>query len=144
MRKYLLVIVLFLSFTQLIKSQDSLFVQSFQKENIVGRWVEAERTEGEKTKPAGEFPDTYIFRDNMVFHKGEAAEGVIVFNITGKYEMEGDLITIYYNNYLLNKANRLKPKKIQFKILSVSDDEMHVMVKDYDYEYTMLLNKQSQ
>lgn len=144
MRKYLLVIVLFLSFTQLIKSQDSLFVQSFRKENIVGRWVEAERTEGEKTKPAGEFPDTYIFRDNMVFHKGEAAEGVIVFNITGKYEIEGDLITIYYNNYLLNKANRLKPKKIQFKILSVSDDEMHVMVKDYDYEYTMLLNKQSQ
>lgn len=144
MRKYLLVIVLFLSFTQLIKSQDSLFVQSFRKENIVGRWVEAERTEGEKTKPAGEFPDTYIFRDNMVFHKGEAAEGVIVFNITGKYEMEGDFITIYYNNYLLNKANRLKPKKIQFKILSVSDDEMHVMVKDYDYEYTMLLNKQSQ
>ncbi|MDR1503248.1 MAG: hypothetical protein LBT43_12435 [Prevotella sp.] len=144
MRKYLLVIVLFLSFTQLIKSQDSLFVQSFRKENIVGRWVEAERTEGEKTKPAGEFPDTYIFRGNMVFHKGEAAEGVIVFNITGKYEMEGDFITIYYNNYLLNKANRLKPKKIQFKILSVSDDEMHVMVKDYDYEYTMLLNKQSQ
>lgn len=144
MRKYLLVIALFLSFTQLIKSQDSLFVQSFRKENIVGRWVEAERTEGEKTKPAGEFPDTYIFRDNMVFHKGEAAEGVIVFNITGKYEMEGDLITIYYNNYLLNKANRLKPKKIQFKILSVSDDEMYVMVKDYDYEYTMLLNKQSQ
>lgn len=144
MRKYLLVIALFLSFTQLIKSQDSLFVQSFRKENIVGRWVEAERTEGEKTKPAGEFPDTYIFRDNMVFHKGEAAEGVIVFNITGKYEMEGDIITIYYNNYLLNKANRLKPKKIQFKILSVSDDEMYVMVKDYDYEYTMLLNKQSQ
>ncbi|EGK00740.1 MULTISPECIES: hypothetical protein [Dysgonomonas] len=144
MRKYLLVIALFLSFTQLIKSQDSLFVQSFRKENIVGRWVEAERTEGEKTKPAGEFPDTYIFRDNMVFHKGEAAEGVIVFNITGKYEMEGDFITIYYNNYLLNKANRLKPKKIQFKILSVSDDEMYVMVKDYDYEYTMLLNKQSQ
>lgn len=144
MRKYLLVIVLFLSFTQLMKSQDSLFVQSFRKENIVGRWVEAERTEVEKTKPAGEFPDTYIFRDNMVFHKGEAAEGVIVFNITGKYEMEGDLITIYYNNYLLNKANRLKPKKIQFKILSVSDDEMYVMVKDYDYEYTMLLNKQSQ
>lgn len=144
MRKYLLVIALFLSFTQLIKSQDSLFVQSFRKENIVGRWVEAERTEGEKTKPAGEFPDTYIFRDNMVFHKGEAAEGVIVFNITGKYEMEGDFITIYYNNYLLNNANRLKPKKIQFKILSVSDDEMYVMVKDYDYEYTMLLNKQSQ
>ena len=144
MRKYLLVIALFLSFTQLIKSQDSLFVQSFRKENIVGRWVEAERTEGEKTKPAGEFPDTYIFRDNMVFHKGEAAEGVIVFNITGKYEMEGDFITVYYNNYLLNKANRLKPKKIQFKILSVSDDEMYVMVKDYDYEYTMLLNKQSQ
>lgn len=144
MRKYLLVIALFLSFTQLIKSQDSLFVQSFREKNIVGRWVEAERTEGEKTKPAGEFPDTYIFRDNMVFHKGEAAEGVIVFNITGKYEMEGDFITIYYNNYLLNKANRLKPKKIQFKILSVSDDEMYVMVKDYDYEYTMLLNKQSQ
>lgn len=144
MRKYLLIIVLFLGFTQLIKSQDSLSIESFRKENIVGRWVEVEHTEGEKTKPAGEFPDTYIFRDNMVFHKGEAAEGVIVFNITGKYEMEGDFITIYYNNYMLNRVNRQKPKKIQFKVLSVSDDEMHVMVKDYDYEYTMLLNKQSQ
>ena len=66
MRKYLLIIVLFLGFTQLIKSQDSLSIESFRKENIVGRWVEVEHTEGEKTKPAGEFPDTYIFRDNMV------------------------------------------------------------------------------
>ena len=144
MRKYLLIIVLFLGFTQLMKSQDSLSVQSFGKENVVGRWIEVERTEGEKTKAAGEFPDTYIFRDNMVFHKGEAAEGVIVFNITGKYEMEGDFITIYYNNYLLNRANRMKPKKILFKVLSVSDDEMHIVVKDYDYEYKMLLNRQSQ
>lgn len=144
MRKYLLIIALFLSFTQLMKSQDSLSIQSFQKENIVGRWIEVERTEGEKTKPAGEFPDTYIFRDNMVFHKGEAAEGVIVFNITGKYEVEGNFITIYYNNYLLDRLNRLKPKKIHFKVLSVSGDGMHVVVKDYDYEYRMLLNKQSQ
>ncbi|MFC4675678.1 hypothetical protein [Dysgonomonas termitidis] len=144
MRKYLLIIVLLLGFTQLMKSQDSLSVQSFPKENIVGRWVEAERTEGEKTKPAGEFPDTYIFRDNMVFHKGEAAEGVIVFNITGRYELEGDSVTIYYNNYLLNKANRTKPKRIRFTVLSVSDKEMLVQVKDYDYEYKMLLNKQAQ
>ncbi len=73
MRKYLLVIALFLSFTQLIKSQDSLFVQSFRKENIVGRWVEAERTEGEKTKPAGEFPDTYIFRPENINGIGKSA-----------------------------------------------------------------------
>lgn len=80
----------------------------------------------------------------MVFHKGEAAEGVIVFNITGKYDVEGDSITVYYNNYLLNKANRVKPKKIQFKVLSITEKEMLVLVKDYDYEYKMLLNKQAQ
>ena len=144
MKRYLLIIIFFISFAQLTKSQDSLSTPSLEKENIVGRWIEVERTEGNSTKQIGEFPDTYIFRDNMVFHKGEAAEGVIVFNITGKYDVEGDSITVYYNNYLLNKANRVKPKKIQFKVLSITEKEMLVLVKDYDYEYKMLLNKQAQ
>jgi hypothetical protein len=140
MRDYLLTGILFFNFIPIMKSQDGL---SLQKEDIAGRWVERKRMEGNSIKQV-EFPDTYIFRDNMVFHKGEAADGVIVFNITGRYTIDADSIVIYYNNYLLNRVNRQKPKKMQLKALSVSRGEMLVLIKDYDYEYRMLLNKQAQ
>lgn len=93
------------------------------RDDIVGRWIEYKRVVDGVEKMSGEHPDTYIFRDNGVFHKGEAAEGVIVFNITGRYQIEDNRIKITYVNYLLNKTNR-RPITLELDVLSISDEGM--------------------
>ncbi|MFV0419259.1 MAG: hypothetical protein ACK5KT_11085 [Dysgonomonas sp.] len=141
MNKYKIIIFLFFcSFSLFIKSQDKI---SVQQEDISGRWMENKHIEGDNVIEIAEHPDTYIFRDNMVFHKGEAAEGVIIFNITGRYTLEGNLITIYYKDYLKKNASAEKAKKLVFEVLSLNEDktEMSVLVHDYDYEYKMELRK---
>ncbi len=136
MYKYLTVAIFFIWFTQAIKSQEVS-----NTKDIIGRWVEVKRIEGDSTKLVEEYPDTYIFRDNMIFHKGEAAEGVILFNITGKYSIEDNNIVIFYNDYIQRGVANQKAKKIVFEILSITQDEMQVMVHDYDYEYKMILKR---
>ena len=111
------------------------------KEDIAGRWTEVKRIEGENTYYAGEHPDTYIFRDNMIFHKGESSEGVILFGVTGRYSVDGDSILILYKDYTERDAGKQNAKKLIFKILSLSENEMLVLVSDYDYQYKMLLGK---
>ena len=115
---------------------------SLKLEDIAGRWVEYQRIEGETVYQAGEFPDTYIFRETMIFHKGEAAEGVILFNIAGRYTLNADSITIYYQDYLQKNASKMKPKILVFKVLEQKEDEMTVLAIDYNYEYKMVLKKQ--
>lgn len=141
MNKYKVVIFLFFcSFSLFIKSQDKV---SISKEDIAGRWMEFKRIEGDNITEIREHPDTYIFRDNMVFHKGEAAEGVIIFNITGRYTVEGNLITIFYKDYLKKNASAEDFKKLVLEVLSLNEDktEMLVQVNDYDYEYQIELKK---
>jgi hypothetical protein len=138
MKKCLLIVVFLLGFSHVLLSQDTI---SVSKKALVGRWTEIKRMEGDNERIIKEYPDTYIFTHNMIFHKGEMAEGVIVFNVTGKYNIERNTITVYYVNYLEKEAGRRAPKKMQFIVLSISDNEMDVLVKDYDYEYRMLLRK---
>jgi len=139
MKKYLTIIILLISsFPLVMKSQDTV---SLIKEDIVGRWIETKRIEGDNIKEITEYHDTYIFRDNMIFHKGEASEGVILFNITGKYTVEEDSIIIFYRDYIKKNASSEDAKKLVFKILSLEGDEMLVSVQDYDYEYKMVLKR---
>lgn len=114
---------------------------TINKENVSGRWTEVKRIEGDTSYDAGDYPDTYIFRDNMVFHKGESSEGVILFNITGRYTIEGDSVVIFYRDYTEANASKREAKKLIFDILSLSKDEMFVLVSDYDYSYKLLLKK---
>ncbi|NDV78836.1 hypothetical protein [Dysgonomonas sp. 511] len=111
------------------------------KEKIEGRWHEYKRIQGDSTTFIIENPDTYIFKENMVFHKGEATDGMILFNIAGKYKLEDGAIIIYYQDYLDKNVKKQSPKKLVFKLLSLSKDEMHVLVQDYNYEYEMMLKK---
>lgn len=141
MNKYKIITFLFFcSFSLLIKSQDKV---SVSQEDISGRWMEFRRIEGSSITEITEHPDTYIFRDNMVFHKGEVAEGVIIFNITGRYTVEDNLITVFYKDYLKKNASAESAKKLVFEVLSLNKDktEMQVLVHDYDYEYKMELKK---
>lgn len=140
MKKYFGIIILFIIAIPLsLKSQDIKFTES----DIVGRWIEVARIEGDSEKEITEFNDTYVFRDNGLFHKGEAAEGIILFNITGRYLVEEDVITIAYKDYISRDASSQKAKKLIFKVLSLSGEkkEMLVSVQDYDYEYQMKLKR---
>ena len=137
-RSVVIIILATLLFPLTAKSQDSL---SLAKEDVTGRWTEYKRIEGDSEKQIGEYADTYIFRENMVFHKGEASEGVILFNITGRYAIEGDSIVIFYRDYIEKNASKQDAKKLILKVLSHSGDGMLVQVSDYDYEYKMVLKK---
>ena len=138
MKKYILLTILFFSIPTIVKSQDSI---PSLKERIVGRWIETSRIEGENVKTINEYADTYIFKDNMVFHKGEASEGVILFNIAGRYMVENNDIVIYYRDYMQKNASNKKAIKLVFKVLTLSENKMHVIVQDYDYEYQMVLSR---
>lgn len=122
------------------KSQNCV---NISKEDISGRWMDLKRINGDSIIEIAKQPDTYIFRDNMVFHKGEAADGIIVFNITGRYTVEDNRIIIFYKDYLKKDADKEDAKKMTFEVLYINEDktEMEVLVQDYDYEYRMVLNK---
>jgi len=138
MKKYILLTILVFSIPTIVRSQDSI---PSLKERIVGRWIETSRIEGENVKTINEYADTYIFKDNMVFHKGEASEGVILFNIAGRYMVENNDIVIYYRDYMQKNASNKKAIKLVFKVLTLSENKMHVIVQDYDYEYQMVLSR---
>ncbi len=137
MKKYILLIILVTGLPSVIKAQDS--IPSLNK-RITGRWIESKRINGNLVKEITSNPDTYIFRDNLTFHKGEVAEGVILFNVAGRYTATGDSIVIHYQDFTQKGTNR-KVKKLVLKVLSLSEKEMEVVVKDYDYEYQMVLTK---
>lgn len=138
MKKYILILFSLLAISQYIKSQDTI---PLYRDDIVGRWVEQMRIEGNVETQAMEYPDTYIFRDNGVFHKGEAAEGIIIFNITGRYKIEGDTISILYADYLQDRQRRAEQKELLFKVLSLSDEGLCVAVTDGNRKYKMILKR---
>lgn len=131
MKKVLFTI--FISFCVSAYSQD----RSFNKEDIIGRWME-EKTEDDSLN----YPYTYIFRENMVFHLGEAYDGMILFNITGKYTVKENLINVIYFDFVQGNTQSRKARHIQFKIQSMDNDKMTLRAKDHDYEYDIMLKKQ--
>lgn len=131
MKNFLFIIFVFLCISAY--SQET----SFNKEDIAGRWVE-----DKNMLDSLDYPYTYIFRENMVFHLGEAHEGVILFNIAGKYTVKGDLIDVVYFDFVQGSAQSRKARHIQFKIQSIENDKMILRAKDYDYEYDIILKKQ--
>jgi len=135
MKKIIAVIFLFCNLS--VFSQDKL---SINKEDIVGRWVEDIDVVSDSIE---KYPYTYIFRDNMVFHLGEANEGVILFNITGKYTLEGDLISIVYYDFIHGRAENRKANYVTYRILSLDNDKMTLLAKDQEYEYKVFLKKQN-
>lgn len=139
MNRILMAILFCFCLLAMAKSQTPL---TTNKEDIIGRWVESRRIDGDSTIFIDEYADTYIFKENGVFHKGEAAEGVIVFNITGRYTVEGNTITILYRDYTRRGATKQPAKKLSLKVVSHIGDEIIVSVKDYDFEYEMILKRQ--
>ncbi|MDU1890411.1 MAG: lipocalin family protein [Dysgonomonas sp.] len=138
MKKYIGFIFFFIFISTQLQGQS---IVSLKQKNIVGRWVEDKAIIGNDSTSAIAYPDTYIFRDNMLFHKGEAAEGIILFNITGKYKIEGNSIIIYYRDYTKRQVQKQDALKLIFEVLSISENEMKILVKDYDFENEIILKK---
>lgn len=106
MKKVLLFCLLSISFLHLF-GQDV----SYTKGDIAGRWVEVKETDkpGQYSEP--EYPYIYIFKDDYTFHLGESMNGVILFNITGKYLIEKNSIGITYFEFLQNSNTKKLTKK---------------------------------
>jgi len=139
MRIYITTLIFFIaSLLVNVTAQEAL---PLKKEDIVGRWTELKRIEGENVKPAGDRGDTYIFREDMTFHKGEVSEGIILFNVAGRYEIKDNSVIIYYRDYIQKNAAKEKAKELIFNILEKSEKEIVVLVSDYSYQYKMVLKK---
>lgn len=115
---------------------------SFSKEDITGRWTEVKEGDIPKQYTEKEYPYIYIFKDDNVFHLGEASDGVILFNITGKYTIESNTINVIYFDFLRSNAQSRKAKSISFKVISINDDIMTLLATDYDYSYSVILRRQ--
>lgn len=111
------------------------------RENIIGRWIEVKEINNKIENT--EYPDTYIFRDNGTFHLGEASNGVILFNIAGKYTIEEDTIKIIYFDLIQNPSHNEKAKQMLLKATSINNDLIKILVTDYDYSYQLILKKQN-
>lgn len=139
MKKNLTISICLIAISLVAKSQNI----NFTKEDLIGRWIEIKRIEGEKAKEITVHHDTYIFKDDNLFHKGEASEGIVLFNITGRYAVEKDSITIVYKDYLTRESSKAESKNLTFRVLAFDkkNKEILVSVIDYDYEYQMILKK---
>ncbi|WP_165020729.1 MULTISPECIES: hypothetical protein [unclassified Dysgonomonas] len=142
--KRLLYIFLFLLGLQNIRAQDVVNdTIRLQKTDIVGRWVEAKRIVNDSIIIEQAFPDHYIFKDDMVFHKGQASEGVILFNIGGRYRIEGDSIAVTYFDFIQNTTDSRVPQTVTFKVVSLSESEINAYVNDsQEGKYFIRLRRQ--
>lgn len=138
MKKLIFIFILFIG-NYTVFSQDIL---PLSVADINGRWIKVNE-DAESSEDAGGGDYTYIFRENGTFHCGEIHEGVILFNIAGKYVLEGNLIKVVYFDFSQSKPSTPKPKHITFNVLSVSYDRLDILVQDYDYEYKIVLKRQT-
>lgn len=140
---YILFIALFIIGQNILWAQEPIDSVILQKENIAGRWVEYERfvNENDTIMPAS--PYTYVFKDDMLFHRGSAANDVLIFNITGRYKVENDLVTVVYRDYMNHRPGANKDRTMTFRVIAWSDEQMTVKVKEpYAKEYLVILKKQ--
>lgn len=132
-----IVLFFFCLIFQNIFSQDILL----NREDIIGRWIEVKEVNNKIEST--EYPDTYIFRDNQTFHLGEASNGVILFNIAGKYSIEEDTVKIIYFDLTQSPSHNEKAKQMLLKVASINNDLIKVLVTDYDYSYPLILKRQN-
>lgn len=113
-----------------------------EKEHLVGRWVEKTRFMNMQDTIIPKHPYTYIFKEDGIFHRGATTEDVLIFNVAGRYGVEGDTVTISYRDYTSQRPGRNKGRTMIFKIIAWSEEQMTAIVSEpYDREYTVILVK---
>jgi len=94
------------------------------KNDIIGRWESFTYNLEENPAIKPEPMNVYYFKDNMVFHRGEIVDGAIIFNITGRYSVEGDSIKLVYQDYLKQTTYTRETKTMILKIFYRSDNRL--------------------
>lgn len=117
-----IVLSIFLTFSFLTYGQqkESILV----KEDISGRWESFTYSLEENNDTIREPLNVYYFKDNMVFHRGEIVDGAIIFNITGRYSIEGDSIKLAYQDYLKHTTATRKINTMTFKVFYISPNRI--------------------
>lgn len=109
---------LFLFFTfSCLFSQEGVSKGALTIEQIEGRWLE-------EVAPEGGF--VYVFRSDSSFFRAIDNHDVLLFNVSGRYDLSGDTVKVFYQD--LSPSNIIAPNrvfKMFLKVLSVSDDELH-------------------
>lgn len=129
---------------QTMQAQDITPIDSviLKKEDVVGRWIEKTRfvNQGDSISTK---PYTYIFKEDQTFHRGTATNDVLIFNVTGRFQVWNDTVSISYRDYMSRRPGANKNRSITLRILAWSDRQMTAVVTEpYAQEYIVVLTKQ--
>ncbi|MFT3993125.1 MAG: hypothetical protein QM660_02365 [Dysgonomonas sp.] len=142
MKKIILFVILSVITLQIIHAQTNN--PAITTDSVIGRWMEESRqniTTDSLIEPAQ--PYMYIFKQDSVFHRGEVSEGVILFNITGKYTISDHIINIRYMDFSNKRPGKVKEKNMTFEIKEISKDTMIVVCNESRYKtYQLTLKRQ--
>lgn len=144
MKHIYIALIVIISGLQTLHAQDINPVDSviLQKEHVVGRWIEKSRfvNQGD-TVPAQ--PYTYIFKEDQMFHRGTTTNDVLIFNVTGRFDVLKDRVTISYRDYLSRRLGANKERTMTLRILAWSEKQMTaIVIEPYACEYMVVLTKQ--
>lgn len=130
--EFLLIVLLFVTASSYAQDYN---VKEVTSEDLIGRWIEEERYAiDNSTENIVKYPLVYIFYDDMKFTLGEQTEGMVVFGISGHYELENGCMKMWYRNYLVGVNDSLKERTMNSKILSMTKDKIEVEITESPYK----------
>lgn len=108
-------------------------VKNIHEEDLIGRWIEEERYIGNSTENMLKNPLVYIFYDDMKFSRGEQSDGIVIFGVSGHYDVDNGYVKMWYRNYITENASSSKERTMYSKILSMTKDKAEVEVTESPY-----------
>lgn len=142
--KYIYIVLVSVLCLQTIQAQDITPVDSvvLDSGHIVGRWGEKSRFDNEGNATPTQ-PYTYIFKNDKVFHRGTTTNDVLIFNVTGRFNVQNDLIVLSYKDYLNRRPGVNKEQQMTLRILVWGEEQMTAIVNEpHTQEYVIVLSKQ--
>lgn len=142
MMKRILIFVLLVWSYLLALAQDNKPIV-LDQEVVAGRWLETKYTKDKIDRTDDNISSILIFKENLNFHKGKNTEAMIIFDIAGKYSVQGDSINITYFDFSTKRPDSNKPRKMVINVHSIVHDEMKVTVNEPDrHKYEAILTRQ--
>lgn len=85
---------------------------------VEGRWIEERE---------GEPNNIYVFRKDSSFFKAVDNPELLIFNVSGRYQLEGDSIKIFYQNISNNRVSSIRRIRFMiFHILNRRSDKLEI------------------
>lgn len=116
----------------------------FAQYKVAGRWVEVERQAADGSPDQYQPLAIYIFNKDSTFYKGVETDGVLLFGVAGRYLVSGDSVQISFFDFVSRRPDNGKMRKMNMKILSITNSELRVEINESRYrKYTALLRRQT-